>query len=221
MGRKRINVGPCRVDGCERPSYVRRLCQSHYARFLVHNDPLGGGHFHQSAEFIRDVALKCDPGACLTWPFARSDDGYGKLTVGNRTTTAHRYICEIVHGSPPSRTHQAAHSCGNGRSGCVNFHHLSWKTPTENAADRRIHGTNNPGEKSHFSKLTEAEVIQILGYGSEVSHAEISRKFRVTSNLVSLIRRRKVWKHIDVETTTPRRPLYATWLAGKSTGEGT
>lgn len=73
---------------------------------------------------------------CLIWPFGRNSTGYGQLLRDGRQQYAHRYICQLVHGEPPTESHQAAHSCGRGEDGCVNPRHLSWKTPSENQHDR-------------------------------------------------------------------------------------
>lgn len=74
---------------------------------------------------------------CLIWPFGSNSTGYGLVTFeGSGQTYAHRAMCRHIYGDPPSDSHQAAHSCGRGSDGCVNPHHLSWKTPSENQHDR-------------------------------------------------------------------------------------
>jgi len=69
---------------------------------------------------------------CLIFPFPRHKDGYGTLGLDYKVIYAHRFMCELVHGDPPTDQHQAAHSCNRGDDGCVNPQHLSWKTPGEN-----------------------------------------------------------------------------------------
>lgn len=74
---------------------------------------------------------------CLIWPFGGNSTGYGLVTFrGQNQTYAHRAMCILVNGEPPTPNHQAAHSCGRGTDGCVSPHHLSWKTPSENQFDR-------------------------------------------------------------------------------------
>lgn len=79
---------------------------------------------------------------CLIWPFAReSRVGRGQLSLPGKSRWAHRVMCEMVNGPPPTPKHQAAHECGKGHKGCVNPRHLRWKTNTENQLDRAAHGT--------------------------------------------------------------------------------
>lgn len=76
---------------------------------------------------------------CLSWPFARNANGYGKIRLGSRMLTVSRLVCERAYGDPPTPDHEAAHSCGKGHEGCVNPFHLRWATAKENAADRIVH----------------------------------------------------------------------------------
>ena len=80
---------------------------------------------------------------CLIWPFSVNWNGYGHLKYEDRVQKAHRIMCRLAHGEPPSSKHQAAHSCHNGKGGCVNPRHLSWQTPRENLLARREVGTHS------------------------------------------------------------------------------
>src|SRR5690242_7424471 len=82
---------------------------------------------------------------CLIWPSYRNALGYAQVWCDGKTQLAHRIMCRLAHGQPPTATHQAAHNCGNGRLACVNPVHLSWKTNSENQKDRRRHGTHRGG----------------------------------------------------------------------------
>lgn len=77
---------------------------------------------------------------CLIWPHRRNNFGYGEAYVDGKMRRAHRVMCEIVNGPPPTPGYYAAHSCGNGHLACVNPKHLSWKTPAENQRDAVLHG---------------------------------------------------------------------------------
>lgn len=78
---------------------------------------------------------------CLIWPFARDKHGRGMLGANGEHHWAHRLMCKMAKGEPPTPEHTAAHNCGCGHDGCVNPHHLDWKTQAENLEDCRAHGT--------------------------------------------------------------------------------
>src|SRR6185312_1870651 len=59
--------------------------------------------------------------ACMPWPFSKDGRvGRGGLTYRGKSYWAHRLMCELAHGAPPTPKHQAAHNCGKGHYGCVN-----------------------------------------------------------------------------------------------------
>lgn len=130
---------------------------------------------------------------CLIWPFARIN-GYGILgqTVGGKRIThyAHRWMCALVNGPPPSPNHEAAHECGNGVGGCVHPLHVAWKTKSQNQADRRRHGTKSMG---WVGKLTEAQAAQIRALKGKKLQREIAAMFGVSRANVSLIHCGKAW----------------------------
>lgn len=119
--------------------------------------------------FLRERVTYDGPG-CLIWPFYRRSTGYGTLSVCKRQNYAHRFMCELVNGPPPSPDHEAAHSCGNGHGGCVHPKHLSWKTASENHLDRRGHGTacTNPvGPAGTIPKEHKAQIRALKGKHSQ------------------------------------------------------
>lgn len=98
---------------------------------------------------------------CLIWPFSKTR-GYGTFSYMGKSYYAHRFMCELAHGKAPSEFHEAAHSCGD--EGCINPHHLSWKTPTQNGNDSRQHGTHVRSRYGNSGKITfeQAETIRSL-----------------------------------------------------------
>jgi hypothetical protein len=109
MSLQRRRARQCSIPGCNRPHEARGLCKACYSRWLRYGDPLAGYRPRP-----RDVTLPGQP-----------------------REAAHRAMCRLIHGNPPTPKHQAAHSCGNGRRGCVHPGHLRWATDAENRAERR------------------------------------------------------------------------------------
>ena len=99
---------------------------------------------------------------CLPYPFCRDSKGYGQCGLNGKVLRAHRLMCQIAWGDPPTPKHQAGHDCGNGAKGCCNPRHLSWKTNGENQLDKRRHGTHdNGGGRTGGGKLTKEQIKQI------------------------------------------------------------
>lgn len=183
----------CIVDGCASAPSRGRMCNTHYLRVRRHGDPhhrqrAANGELH--AWLVERVDWSGDE--CLTWPFAKGRDGRGRLT-GSVSPQAHRAMCILAHGEPPTRRHEAAHSCGKGHEACVNPRHLRWATPVENAADRVIHGTEVRGSAKPGAKLTESDVLAIRALKGSATQREIGDRFGVDGETVGNIHRGETW----------------------------
>ncbi len=184
----------CSVPACDKPHYSKGYCSSHYQRFCRYGDPLGGVTSPgEPLRFINEVALHHAGGECLIWPFGKNRDGYGNFWVDGKHVGAHRYICELVHGAPPTPKHEAAHSCGRGHEACISPIHLDWKTRTNNQADRLEHGTHNRGELSGKAKLTEADVREILALKGIEKQRDLAKRFGVSSGAIAGIHHGRRW----------------------------
>lgn len=178
----------CLIDGCGKNSYARDMCSMHYSRWRrgLSEAPPRFTRESPSAKFIREQVVGYDHNDCLLWPLHRNSEGYACMSRGGKKVGAYRVVCELVHGDPPSQSHQAAHSCGNGRLGCVNPRHLRWATPKENSADRSAHGTQ-ACEKHPNSKLTNAEAIEIYRKKGTATRAHVARAYGISPTAVFLI----------------------------------
>ena len=178
----------CLVEDCDNHSVNGRgYCSAHYRRLLRHGSPTGGGPRRgEIQKWIFDhVAFDLDD--CLIWPYATTSDGYACVHVGGTVTTATRIMCEKAHGPAPTRLHVAAHSCGNGSSGCMNQKHLRWATTEDNHADKKLHGTHLIGSRNGAAKLSEDQVISIRSLYGTASQASIGKMFGVSAGAVRRI----------------------------------
>lgn len=122
---------------------------------------------------------------CLVWPFARDKHGRGMLGHENKSHWAHRLMCHLVHGDPPTSKHTAAHSCGNGHGGCVNPHHLAWKTQAENLEDCRAHGTLIRHHGGNVRRLLPEEIRAIRDARGFQTQGQLAAKFGVSEGTIS------------------------------------
>lgn len=153
--------------------------------------------------FIAQV-MATDTDECIIWPYGRHSHGYGVISRVSGEAHggyAHRLVCELAHGKPPGGKRHAAHSCGKGHEGCVNWKHLHWATAKQNAADKVAHGTQPVGEKVTGSKLTGAQVLEICALRKTLPAKAIAAmygiNFRYVYQLASTKRVKAVWTHID------------------------
>lgn len=147
-------------------------------------------------EHSYNAAFNLETDACVLWPYAKNNKGYGVMRVDGKAATVHKKMCIRAHGPAPTPKHEAAHSCGNGNKACINKRHLSWKTKSENERDKIAHGTSNQGSRHGMSKLTEAEVRRIIALEGSDTAENIGALFGVGRRTVNRIHRRETWTHI-------------------------
>lgn len=179
----------CSIIGCGRPHLAKGWCAMHYQRWQRHGDPVKTSRA-PDGEPMRwiEAHVGYRGEGCLIWPYSKSRTGYGAVN-GER---AHRLMCGLAHGEPPSALHEAAHSCGNGHGSCIHPQHLRWATPKENAADRKAHGTHQT--EQFRVKLTPDDVIAIREWDAPDTEAAIA--FGVSQRTIGKVRRRESWRHV-------------------------
>lgn len=121
----------CSIPKCGRIHKSSGYCNRHYLRYQRYGDPLARSPYKYKVVTWLKVNSFNTQDECLLWPFSKLPNGYGQcenyLDVGKG---AHRNMCFLVHGAPPTPKHIAARSCRNKL--CVAPKHLSWKTRNEN-----------------------------------------------------------------------------------------
>ncbi len=143
---------------------------------------------------------------CIIWPFCGKGPSRPQIRIGGKTRSACRVMCEFAHGPAPSDGFDAAHSCRSGSLGCINPRHLSWKTPTENAADMERDGTMCLGEKSSMARLTESAVKEMRELSAKgVGIPALAIRFGVTHGAVASVTSGGSWRHVP----GPRRKTRA------------
>lgn len=193
MAEKRI----CSVDGCGKPSRARGYCVAHYKRWSRHGDPMAGTA-PNGAKLRWLEEHTCYAGDdCVRWPFPALPSGYCHIHFNGQSTLASRVMCILAHGQPPTRVHQAAHSCGNGRRGCLNPRHLRWATKMENESDKFVHGSTARGERQGSSVLTREQVREIRRLSGSLLQREIAARFGVHRQHIGRIISRMRWAWLD------------------------
>lgn len=183
----------CCIDGCDKLASRRGWCRGHYDRHRKYGDPLAGKPTPGFATAFISAAATSSTDECIEWPYFRTPDGYGQLSIGGHTTKTHRAVLLLVAGPPPQPGMDAAHTpliCHN--RACVNPRHLRWATKVDQSNDMVIDGTR---ENQRQTKLTEADVRQIRGDGRVAR--EIAADHGISAGYVSQIKHRITWAHLD------------------------
>jgi hypothetical protein len=129
---------------------------------------------------------------CGCWIFTGYilPNGYGQIHAKN-TTLAHRASYEVFCGPIPEGM-DVMHSCDV--KACINPDHLSVGTRAVNMADMVAKNRQAKGIQNASAKLTEADVLAIRS--SSMEGKKLARMMGISQAVVSLIRCRKLWRHI-------------------------
>lgn len=134
---------------------------------------------------------------CLIWPFSRASDGRGNFGLDGKMHRAHRFMCILVNGPPPTDKHHAAHSCGRGADACVHPEHLSWKTQSENELDKYyLHGLPSLS-KGNRTKIPLEVIADIRANKGRVPVRMLTEKYNLKRGIV------RYWQDSIHEPTPP------------------
>lgn len=142
---------------------------------------------------------------CWPWHgYTNPRTGYGQFHGQHITIAAHRLAMELEHGPIPAGAF-VCHRCDN-RS-CCNPKHLYVGNARQNMADCIARGRVSSGARHSASqalgagrpnaKLTDDKVREIRA--STEPARVLAQRYGVCQQLVSDVRRRKMWKHVTDE----------------------
>lgn len=126
---------------------------------------------------------------------------YGCHWDGKRQIAAHRFSWSLHNNSVIPQGMIVCHSCDNPK--CVNPHHLWLGTHSDNNNDMVHKGRNyHPtGSKHHRAKLSEDDIVSIrqLLKSKAMYGKDIAALYGVDPAMVSNIKKRKSWSHVQDE----------------------
>jgi hypothetical protein len=135
---------------------------------------------------------------CWIWRSEERSRGRGVFILpGNIRVIPARVAWELTNGPIPTGM-EVCHNCPSGDNPrCVRPSHLFLGTHAENMADAVCKGRMAHGERSGGAKLTAETVREIRAlYDSGVSQNALSRKYGLSQGYVSMLVRKKWWRHL-------------------------
>lgn len=188
----------CEVEQCSERVFGHGFCSKHWQRWKRHGDPTAGQTGHGEPLKWLECHVDHYGHECLTWPFSISSNGYASgVHVNGERVSAHRVMCQLAHGEPPTPKHYAAHNCGKGHLACVNPRHLRWATPTENMLDRGDHGTAYRGEVHHQCHLSADDVREIRSRKGLEHQKSLAKRFGVSRSAISSVQNGYTWAWLE------------------------
>lgn len=189
----------CSIDGCPRPHEARGFCKLHYERYRRHGEPGKLGLLYTYAtgstpqeRFLSRLSAP-DENGCINWLGNVDTDGYGQLSLNNKTHKVHRMAWFYATGKHPTLC--VLHSCDNPR--CCNIEHLREGTHQDNMDDKVARGRVSQGESTSRSKLTATQVIAIRSLLADgASQRSLAKMFNVSWGSIHFIKKGCTWQSV-------------------------
>lgn len=153
------------------------------------------GDFSPEERFWMKVDKKGDD-ECWLWKDGVDKDGYGILGISGKPVKAHRFSWELHYGATPDNM-GVRHLCTNRK--CCNPKHFYLQDEGKIRDESRSNPGHNArkGEEHPFSVLTNAQVREIKEMLSQdIKQVAIAKRFSVSEQVISDIKRGKRWKSI-------------------------
>lgn len=133
-------------------------------------------------------------------------NGYKRISLkcvtknkgGTKAMLVHVCVLLAFKGRKPSVSHQGDHL--NGIRDDNRDENLTWATPKENSARKKLHGTDSVGSRHPMSKLTESDIPIVFERCAKGETARsIARSYSMTGEAISMVINRKHWLHVEIE----------------------
>lgn len=155
----------------------------------------------------RRVRVNCGARATYERPVAarllraaEGAGGYPSVTLWKEhcghQKRVHVLVLEAFIGPRPKGLY-ACHRDGRPQNNRLD--NLYWGTPTQNAADKRRHGTHLQGSAIGWAKLSEADVRHIRSLKGRVTQSVIARQYGTRQGHISRVMNGKQWRHVPLE----------------------
>lgn len=128
---------------------------------------------------------------CFPWPGGRIPKGYGLGLLDGKRQLTHRIAYQLMIGPIPKGKY-VCHKCDN--PPCCNPGHLFLGSNADNIHDAVVKKRMAWGMRHYRAKLTNEQVRDIRT--SQKSDADLARKFKVSRQLIGMIKRRIRWGHL-------------------------
>jgi hypothetical protein len=143
------------------------------------------------------IDFKITDDGCFEVISHKSRTGYPEIMINRVTKKIHRHIFEECFGEIPAGL-VIRHKCDN--PFCINPEHLETGTHADNVRDQIKRHRHAKGSRKALSKLIEHDIVIIrrmsdMGY----TNRSISKIFNVDETVISEIKNRKAWKHVEEE----------------------
>lgn len=153
----------CEIEGCERPSRSRKMCESHYKKDRYRTSPNYRGP-RRINDINESFALRTKPeGDCIVWTGGRFPSGHGSVSQDHQSRFAHRVAYEMKIGPVPEGM-VLDHICRN--PPCVNVDHLRVVTVKQNGENRDGPNRNN----RHSRHLGVSYSARMDKWSAKVTH---------------------------------------------------
>ena len=129
--------------------------------------------------------------------------GHFQITINGRHTRIHTLVLEAFVGPCPQGM-ECCHNDGNAQNNTLD--NLRWDTRLSNVHDMVKHGRHPRGERNHFAKLIDSQVIEIRTlYAQGATQQQISEQFPASREAISCIVNGKTWKHLPIQDNPFKR----------------